>query len=145
MRERGSDILLLADHFVAKYSRIHDNPVKRISSPAIEMLMAYHWPGNVRELENAIERSVILADDGVLHSYHLPPSLQTPLSSGTHWAGNLEQKLEQVERETIVEAIKASQGNMAQAARELGMTERVMALRMKKHQIDFRLYRMRDS
>ena len=141
LRERGSDIMLLADHFVEKYATVHDSPVRRISSPSIEMLLAYHWPGNVRELENVIERAVILADDGVIHGYHLPPSLQTPESSGTKWFGNLEQKIESVERETIIEAIKATRGNMAQAARELGLTERVMALRMSKHRIDFRLYR----
>ena len=49
--------------------------VKRISTPALNMLMAYHWPGNVRELENVIERSVILSEDGVIHGYNLPPSL----------------------------------------------------------------------
>jgi len=141
LRERGSDILLLADYFVEKYAKLHNSPVRRISSPAIELLMAWNWPGNVRELENVIERAVILSDDGVIHSYHLPPSLQSAESSGTQWHGSLDQKLDMVERETIIEAIKMSGGNMARSARELGLTERVMALRMRKYAIDYRKYR----
>ena len=57
--------------------------IKRISTPAIDMLTAYHWPGNVRELENALERAVLVCDAAVVHGHHLPPSLQTADSSGT--------------------------------------------------------------
>jgi Nif-specific regulatory protein len=141
LRERGGDILLLADHFVEKYAVLHDSPVRRISTPAIDALMAYHWPGNVRELENVIERAVILADDGVIHAYHLPPSLQMPEGSGTRYRGSMEDRLDSVERELLVDALKTARGNMAQAARDLGLSERVMALRVQKHGIDFRLFR----
>jgi len=141
LRERGSDILLLADHFVEKYAKLHSSAVRRISTPAIDALMSYHWPGNVRELENVIERAVILSDDGVIHTYHLPPTLQTADTSGTRYRGTLEERLDAVERELIVEALKHSTGNMAQAARELGLSERVIALRVQKHGIDFRLFR----
>ncbi len=141
LRERGGDILLLADHFVEKYAALHDSPVRRISTPAIDALMAYHWPGNVRELENVIERAVILADDGVIHAYHLPPSLQMPEGSGTRYRGSMEDRLDSVERELLVDALKTARGNMAQAARDLGLSERVMALRVQKHGIDFRLFR----
>ena len=145
LRERGSDILLLADYFVEKHAAIHHSPVRRISTPAIDALMAYHWPGNVRELENVIERAVILSDDGVIHTYHLPPTLQTAESSGTRYRGTVTQRLDAVERELIVDALKASGGNMAGAARELGLSERVMALRVNKHGIDFRLFRPKTS
>jgi len=145
LRERGSDILLLSDYFVEKYAKLHDSPVRRISTPAIDALMAYHWPGNVRELENVIERAVILSDDGVIHTYHLPPTLQTAESSGTRYRGTLDERLDTVERELIVDALKASAGNMAQAARELGLSERVMALRVQKHGIDFRLFRPKTN
>jgi Nif-specific regulatory protein len=67
LRERKSDVLLLADHFVAKYARVHSRSIKRISTPAIDMMMSYHWPGNVRELENTIERAVLVADGDVIH------------------------------------------------------------------------------
>ena len=145
LRERGSDILLLADHFVEKHATAHRSSVRRISTPAIDALMAYHWPGNVRELENVIERAVILSDDGVIHTYHLPPTLQTAESSGTRFRGTLTERLDDVERELIVDAIKASAGNMARAARELGLSERVMALRVQKHGIDFRLFRPKEK
>ena len=62
LRDRKADLLLLADHFVEKFSREHGKIIKRISTPAIDMLMSYHWPGNVRELENAIERAVLVCD-----------------------------------------------------------------------------------
>jgi Nif-specific regulatory protein len=145
LRERGSDILLLADHFVEKYSAAHGVAVRRISTPAIDALMAYHWPGNVRELENVIERAIILSDDGVVHAYHLPPSLQTADTSETKYHGSLRQKLVTVERDTLVDAIKASRGNMAQAARDLGISVRVMALRLRRYGIDYRAYRARPS
>ena len=83
LRERKADLLLLADHFLEKFSREHGKVIKRISTPAIDMLMRYHWPGNVRELENALERAVLVCDGAVIHGHHLPPSLQTADSSGT--------------------------------------------------------------
>ena len=83
LRERKPDILLLVDHFLEKYSIEHGHQVKRISTPAIDMLMSYHWPGNVRELENAIERAVLVCDGSVVHPHHLPPTLQTAEASGT--------------------------------------------------------------
>ncbi len=137
LRERKSDILELADYFLEKFSRQNEKKVVRLSTPAIDMLMAYHWPGNVRELENVIERAVLLSQDGVIHGYHLPPTLQTAEASGTMpSARTLEDALAAVEREMIVEALKTHRGIMAKAARQLGLTERIMGLRVKKHAID---------
>jgi Nif-specific regulatory protein len=143
LRERKTDILLLADYFVEKYNKASHKDVRRISTPAIDMMMAYHWPGNVRELENMVERAVLLSTDGVIHGHHLPPTLQTAEASGTVPTGNLEATLDAVEREMIVEALKTSRGNMARAARTLGITERLMGLRVAKHGIDPRRFRMR--
>ncbi len=137
LRERKSDILELADYFLEKCSRQNEKKVVRLSTPAIDMLMSYHWPGNVRELENVIERAVLLSQDGVVHGYHLPPTLQTAEASGTMpSAGSLQAALDQVEREMILEALKTHRGIMAKAARQLGLTERMMGLRVKKHAID---------
>jgi Nif-specific regulatory protein len=83
LRERKSDLLLLADHFLETFSRAHNKHIKRISTPAIDMLMSYHWPGNVRELENTLERAVLVCDGHVIHAHHLPPTLQTAEASGT--------------------------------------------------------------
>ena len=141
LRERRADILLLADFFVEAYAKRHGRRVRRISTPAIDMLMAYHWPGNVRELENCIERAVLLSDDDVVHGHHLPPSLQTGESSGTRPRGRLQSALDALERELLVEAMKDARGNASKAAVRLGVTERVMGLRLAKHGIDYRRFR----
>jgi Nif-specific regulatory protein len=135
LRERKSDILLLADYFVEKYSKINHKNIRRISTPAIDMMMAYHWPGNVRELENCIERAVLLSNDDVIHGHHLPPTLQTAEASGTTMKSTLQGTLASVEREMILDALKSSRGNMAKAARALGLSERIMGLRIKKYGI----------
>jgi Nif-specific regulatory protein len=142
LRGRKPDIPLLADFFVEKYSRIHHKDIKRISTPAIDMLMSYHWPGNVRELENCLERAVLVSNDDVLHGHHLPPTLQTAEATNTQPAGNLDATLDNIEREMLLDALKSARGNMAKAARTLGITERLMGLRAKKHGIDFRRFRV---
>jgi Nif-specific regulatory protein len=136
LRERKSDIMLLADHFVEKYSSVHDEEVQRISTPAIDMLIAYHWPGNVRELENCVERAVLMSTDGVIHGHHLPPSLQTAEATGTGFKGNLDTALDSLERELVLDALKSTRGNRAAAARQLGITERIIGLRVDKYGID---------
>jgi Nif-specific regulatory protein len=136
LRDRKSDILLLADHFIEKYNRQNSRTVKRISTPAIDLLMNYHWPGNVRELENCIERAILLSVDDVIHSHHLPPSLQSAESTDTQLHGTLPETLENLERSLILDSLKSTKGNMAKAARLLGITERIMGLRIKKHSID---------
>lgn len=142
LRERGNDVIALADHFVSKFSRQMGVDIKRISTPALNMLMRYHWPGNVRELENVIERAVILAaENGVIHGYNLPPSLQTPLMSEVSCEGGLEARLALVEYEMIVEALKLHDGNMTEAANHLGLTRRILGLRMKKYKLNYRAFR----
>ncbi len=136
LRDRRSDIMLLADYFTEKYSRTTGKQIKRISTPAIELLMSYHWPGNVRELENCIERAVLLSADGVIHGHHLPPSLQSAESTGTNLHETLEAAVSKLEKELILDALKSSKGNMAGAARTLGITERKMGLRISKYSID---------
>lgn len=136
LRERKSDILLLADHFMLKYGRQQGKMVRRISTPAIDMLMRYHWPGNVRELENCIERAVLVCQDNVIHSYHLPPTLQTAESSGTLPQQSLESAVTSYEKELIQDALKSSRGNRAKAARLLDSTERIVAYKINKYGID---------
>jgi Nif-specific regulatory protein len=136
LRERKSDILLLADHFLEKYGRQHNAEMRRISTPAIDMMMSYHWPGNVRELENCIERAVILSTDGVVHGHHMPPSLQTADATNTPVSGSFEALVRSYEREILVEALKNAKGNMAKAARVLGTTTRILSYRIQKLNID---------
>jgi Nif-specific regulatory protein len=141
LRDRRADILLLADHFVEKYAKASHKGVRRIATPAIDLLMSYHWPGNVRELENCVERAVLLADSEVIHAHHLPPSLQSAESTGTAHSGTLEESLEALERDLIVDALKTSRGNKAKAARALGTTERLIGLRIARLGIDWRRFR----
>jgi len=141
LRERKTDLPLLADHFVQKAVKATGRPVRRISTPAIDMLMAYHWPGNVRELENILERAVLLTTDQVIHSHHLPPTLQTAEQSDTAFRGTLAEALARVERELIQEALKSSRGNCAKAAQALGVTERILGLRLAEYRLDYRRFR----
>ena len=135
LRERRSDVVVLADHFIERHAEGLDKPVTRISTPAIDLMTAYHWPGNVRELENCIERAVLLARDGVIRDHHLPPSLQTGASSGTTRTGSLEAMMMAHEREILIEAMKDASGNMSAAARALETTPRILAYRLKKHEL----------
>jgi len=141
LRERKADILLLTEHFIAKYARGHHKEIKRITTPAIDMLMAYHWPGNVRELENWIETAVLMCDDKVIHSYHFPPTLQTAEASGTQIRTPLSKALTNYERELIIDALKSARGNKAKAARFLSTTERIIGYSIEKLNIDPKKYR----
>ncbi len=141
LRERKSDILLLADHFLERYARANGKEMKRISTPAIDMLMSYHWPGNVRELENCIERAVLLSRDGVIHGHHLPPSLQTATATGTRLSGTFESLMGAYEVELLVEALKSARGNKARAARLLGTTVRILSYRCGKLGVTSKQYR----
>jgi Nif-specific regulatory protein len=136
LRERKSDILLLADHFIEKYNKKTHKNVKRIATSAINLLMSYHWPGNVRELENVVERAVLLANNDVILGIHLPPSLQSAESTGTAPTATLEETVDRIERELILDALKSSKGNYSKAAKALGITERIMGLRIKKYNLD---------
>ena len=141
LRERKSDILLLADHFLEKYAREHGKRIKRISTPAIDMLTSYHWPGNVRELENIIERAVLVCETNVIHGHHLPPTLQTAEGSGTVTQLSLASAVEAYERDIIQDALKTTRGNRKKAAKMLDTTERIIGYKVHKYQIDCERFR----
>jgi Nif-specific regulatory protein len=141
LRERKPDILLLAEHFVEKFEREHGKSIKRISTPAIDMLTSYHWPGNVRELENVIERAVLICDSNVIHGHHLPPSLQTAEGSDTVTRLSLTSAIEAYERDLIQDALKTARGNRAKAAKLLDSTERIIGYKVKKYGLRCERYR----
>ncbi|MBF0527675.1 MAG: sigma 54-interacting transcriptional regulator [Deltaproteobacteria bacterium] len=141
LRERPTDILLLTDHFVEKYANLHGKDVRRPSSPAIDALLNHHWPGNVRELENCIERAVLLATDTIIHAYHLPPTLQANTPETPTPTGSLEEILNQTEKDLIAETLKTTKGNMAEAARLLKTTERIIRYKVGRHGINPKKYR----
>ena len=136
LKDRKDDILLLADHFVDKYSRRMGKTVQRISTPAINMMFAYDWPGNVRELENCVEHAVLLANDGVIHGHNLPPTLQMPDASGTSAPGSLTARVTLLEKDMIVDALKSTKGNITAAARQLGITPRMARYKMKNLRVN---------
>jgi Nif-specific regulatory protein len=135
LRERKDDIMLMADHFLEKFAAENGKPITRISTPAIDMLTRYHWPGNIRELENCIERAVLLCCDDVIRSEHLPPSLQMVDRTEVTAAPSLPEIIANKERELIVDALKRSGGQQRKAARELGITERILGYKIKKYGI----------
>jgi len=141
LRERKTDVLLLADYFLEKYARENDKDIRRFSTPAIDMLMAYHWPGNVRELENCIERAVLLCNEGVISGYHLPPTLQTGKASDTLPALSMEEAVANLEKEMLIDALKNTQGNITQAAALLKTTVRIFAYKAGKYGIEYSYYR----
>ena len=133
--KRKSDIILLAEHFLEKMNLKYNKHIVRLSTPTINMLLAYHWPGNVRELENCIERAVLTATDDCIHGYNLPPSLQMGKETAAEDQGknaSLEVMMRSYERELIVEALKRHDGNMSAAGRELGVSPRMMHYRISR-------------
>jgi Nif-specific regulatory protein len=135
LRERKADLLLLVDHFLERFARDHRRSIKRISTPAIDMLTSYHWPGNVRELENTLERAVLTCEGEVIHGHHLPPSLQTAEASGTVTRVSLRDAVSSYEKDLIQDALKTTRGNCAKAARLLDTTERVINYKVRQYGI----------
>ena len=147
LRDRKSDITLMADYFLEEFNRSYNKSITRISTPAINMMMAYHYPGNVRELRNCIERSVLSTSDDVIHGYNLPPTLQSQTSNNSEadvsQVNDMVAAVNTYERELIVEALKRHRGNAAAAARALNTTPRVLNYKFNKLNInlkDFKKY-----
>jgi Nif-specific regulatory protein len=141
LRERKTDVLLLADHFLERLASDHAKRIRRISTPAIDMLMAYHWPGNVRELQNVIERAVLVCDGDVVHAHHLPPTLQMADTAEGAPAQSLGAALSALEKDLIQDALKMARGNRAKAARLLNATPRMVNYKIRKYRIDWRRFR----
>jgi Nif-specific regulatory protein len=146
LRDRGNDIILLADHFVLKYGKELGKPVNRISIAVIEAFLSHQWPGNVRELENCIERAVLLAGGDSIEMIHLPPSLQTKTREGDKKeAGRLNTVIEAQERSLIMDVLMEARGNQSQAARLLGTTKRIIQYKIQKLGIDPKKFRQRKQ
>ncbi len=128
LRERGNDILLLAEYFISKFAHKYKKTVKELTPEAKNKLLAYSWPGNVRELQHAVERAVILSSGLVLKSGDF-----TLQSSGTRkMKENQALNLEQVEKDVIEKALRQSDGNLTKAADLLGITRFALYRKMKK-------------
>jgi len=138
LRERREDILSLTNHFIETYAKKMNKPIHRISTTAIEMMMAYHWPGNVRELENCIEHSILLCNDDAIQGSHLPPTLMLPGAKDEAPSGSLRARVERLERDMLMDALKRSDGNVSATSRELGITTRMTRYKIEKLGIDLK-------
>jgi transcriptional regulator with GAF, ATPase, and Fis domain len=150
LRERTSDIPVLAEHFVQKYAPGAGKPVRGLDPGAVAALAGYSWPGNVRELENVLERALILARGTEITAADLEftrrPSAAAPaaaapviMTAGARPADGgrpLAERLQEQERTAIVAAIDAAQGNIAHAARALGINRSTLYYRMRKHGLE---------
>ena len=142
LRERGSDVILLADHFLLKYSSEMGKKVKRISTAAIEVFLSHKWPGNVRELENCIERAVLLSKTDTIDCAHLPPSLQLREKElERKERSKLSSVVEAQERSLIIDALQEAGGNQTKAAKVLGTTKRIIQYKISKMGIDPKMFR----
>ncbi len=141
LRKRRTDILLLAEHFLAKFCQENSKEISRITTPAIDLFMQYHWPGNVRELQNCIERAVLICDEDSIKSYHLPPTLQTAESSSQHNPLSFAAAVENFEKELIIEALKHTKGNQTKAAKYLDTSLRIINYKIHKLDIQAKEYK----
>jgi two-component system response regulator AtoC len=156
LRERTSDIPLLVEHFIQKFSQSTGKPVRGAEPAAIGELRAYPWPGNVRELENVIERAMILTRGPMLSSADLdfgrrigvgggvpavrpagsaPPSSAAPAEGGES-GRSFYKRISEQERNEIIAAVERAHGNIAHAARSLGINRSTLYYRMRKHDLE---------
>lgn len=132
LRERGNDISLLLDFFLSKYVREHGKGMMNFSPRALKTLTEYAWPGNVRELQNLVHRLVIMADDNVIDTPDLPENFRFSASR----ARGLNRRLEEVEREYILEVLAANKNNISHAAQVLGIDRKTLREKIKRKKKD---------
>ena len=143
LRERRTDILLLAEHFLEKYARQNNKNIRRISTSAIDQLILYHWPGNVRELENCMERAVLICDEDSIKSYHLPPTLQMAEAKGGGNMLSLSEAVANFERELIIDGLKQNNGNQSKTAKYLDTTLRIINYKIHRYNIDPKQFKVK--
>jgi two-component system response regulator AtoC len=126
LRERKSDILALAMHFVQKHREKAGGSASGVTKDALKVLMGHTWPGNVRELENAIEHALIMASGKQIQAYDLPPL-------GDEDGGEGPSRLDEAEKDLLEKALRESGGNKYQAARMLGIPRSSLYSKLKKY------------
>ncbi|MCK5102145.1 MAG: sigma 54-interacting transcriptional regulator, partial [Cyclobacteriaceae bacterium] len=132
LRDRLDDIPLLANHFLNLYDRKYQKNVRAISEAAMKILQKYNWPGNVRELQHAIERAVIMCNSQVLNPEDFFFSANTSRAEETQVTLE-DYHLEEVEKILIRKVLKKHDGNITQAANELGLTRSSLYRRLEKY------------
>jgi len=131
LRERRTDIPMLALHFLERFAKENSKAVERISEAALARLVSYAWPGNVRELENVIERAVVLADAGSIEPSHLPPEVvPSPTSGAPRIPGA---SMADIERYAILTTLEAQGGSTSKAAEVLGISVRKIQYKLQEY------------
>ena len=128
LRERGNDIILLAEYFLDRYARKYKKEMRGLTREAKNKLLKYTWPGNVRELQHTMERVVILGDGSLLK----PENFQFHVTPKQKKEEEIVLNLEQLERQTIEKAMKLSEGNISRAADYLGITRFALYRKLEK-------------
>nr|WP_320048242.1 sigma-54 dependent transcriptional regulator [uncultured Desulfuromonas sp.] len=143
LRERRDDIPLLLDHFLKRYSREFNRPVREVSAEALGLLSRYHWPGNVRELRNMVERICIMHRNEVITPEMLPIEVRGKAPQQTaelNWVlppqGTcLESVVEELEKDLIRQALDMTAGNVAKTARLLNLARGTLRYKLEKYHL----------
>ncbi|MFQ5641971.1 MAG: sigma-54 interaction domain-containing protein [bacterium] len=142
LRDRREDILILAEHFLKKYTESLGKPIEGLSKETVHLLQQHPWPGNVRELENTIEHCVVLADPGTtrVDAELLPEELHSATAQPfmmPDWQNmRLDQAVEQLERLRVTEALKKYAGNRTKAAKSLGLSRRGLLNKIERYGLE---------
>ena len=140
LRERPEDILPMVEHFIEMFSKEYGRPVRRVSTPAIDMLLAYHWPGNVRELRNVLERAALLTDGSAITAQTVEqalaidaqPDISVATPAGTPATGR--STLRSMEDDILRAALRAPAGTRQEQARALGISPRTLYRKLRQLQ-----------
>ena len=133
LRERRGDILILAEYFLRKHSKVHNQPTRLISQKARDLLMQYDWPGNVRELEYSILRAVLFAEGDVILPKHLPQEIQSPEKRTTE-SIPIGMTMKEMEKELILKTLERTGGNRTRTAQILGISLRSLHYKLKGYE-----------
>ena len=139
LRERGSDVILLAQNFLKEFAREHEKPVREFSPEALQALQRYNWPGNVRELRSEIERAVVLSQRDRIEWHDLSPEVQgiKAISDGAREIiDQADITVEEAEKQLIIRALKECEGNRTLAAKKIGISRRTLHRKLHQYHLE---------
>ena len=139
LRERGSDVILLAQNFLKEFAREHEKPVREFSPEALQALQRYNWPGNVRELRSEIERAVVLSQRDSIEWHDLSPEVQgiKAISDGAREIiDQADITVEEAEKQLIIRALKECEGNRTLAAKKIGISRRTLHRKLHQYHLE---------
>jgi transcriptional regulator with PAS, ATPase and Fis domain len=135
LRERGEDILLLADRFLEEFTAQHHREPKEISREAMRLLRLYAWPGNIRQLRNLIERLVVTVRERTIQPHHLPEEIQASREDARTMVVTLGSSLEEIEKAVIRRTLAEVTNHREKAAKLLGISPRALQYKIKEYGI----------